>query len=250
VTAPADRNGLPAARRRRIILLGSLRALVTTAVLVTLYYVLPLDHIKNVPVTLTAGLLILTAATVWQLRQISVAKYPALRAIEALATTIPLFLLLFASVYFVMAGSSTANFSTHSLTRTDALYFTVTVFATVGFGDITAASQSARLVVTAQMLLDLLALGLVVRAFVGAVQLARQQGGQGGQGGPPQASELGRRGRCAARGEQPAVEALRDGGGAVADAQLGVDVQQVGLDRGLADEQPCGRLPVGGPRGD
>jgi len=30
-------------------------------------------------------------------------------------------------------------------------------------------------VVTAQMLLDLLALGLVVRAFVGAVQLARQQ---------------------------------------------------------------------------
>jgi len=45
----------------------------------------------------------------------------------------------------------------------------------VGFGDITAASQSARLVVTAQMLLDLVALGLLVRAFVGAVQVARRQ---------------------------------------------------------------------------
>jgi hypothetical protein len=32
---------------------------------------------------------------------------------------------------------------------------------------------------------------------------------------------------------------------AVADAELGVDVQQVGLDRGLADEQPGGRLAVG-----
>src|SRR6476646_5828337 len=48
-------------------------------------------------------------------------------------------------------------------------------------------------------------------------------------------------------GEQAAVERLGDGGGAVADVELGVDVQQVGLDRGLADEQPGGCLPVGGP---
>jgi len=44
----------------------------------------------------------------------------------------------------------------------------------VGFGDITAVSQPARLVVTAQMLLDLLALGLGMRVFVEAVRLARQ----------------------------------------------------------------------------
>jgi len=74
-----------------------------------------------------------------------------------------------------MAESNPASFSTHPLTRTDVLYFTVTVFSTVGFGDITAVSQSARLVVTAQMLLDLLALGLVVRAFVGAGQQGRQE---------------------------------------------------------------------------
>jgi voltage-gated potassium channel len=100
--------------------------------------------------------------------------YPALRAVEALAAAVPLFLLLFASAYYTMAGTNPANFSAHSLTRTDALYFTVTVFSTVGFGDITAVSQSARLVVTAQMLLDLLVLGLGIRVFVGAVQLARQ----------------------------------------------------------------------------
>jgi len=161
--------------RRRLLGLALLRAVATTAALVALYYLLPLDHIKNVPATLVVGLLILAAVIIWQLRVISTTTYPVLRAIEALAMTIPLFLLLFAAAYFVMAGSSPANFSTHSLTRTDALYFTVTVFSTVGFGDITAASQSARLVVTVQMLLDLLALGLVVRAFVSAVQLARQQ---------------------------------------------------------------------------
>jgi hypothetical protein len=158
--------------------LGLLRALATTAVLVVLYYVLPLDHIKNVALTLVGGLLILLAVTAWQLRTISSARYPAVRAIEALATTLPLFLLLFASAYVTMASTKAVNFSAHSLTRTDALYFTVTVFSTVGFGDITAVSQTARLVVTAQMLLDLLALGLVVRAFVGAVQLARQQADQ------------------------------------------------------------------------
>jgi len=118
---------------------------------------------------------ILAVVTVLQLRVISRAAHPGVRAIEALATMLPLFLLLFASAYFVMARSSPANFSTHSLTRTDALYFTVTVFSTVGFGDITAASQTARVVVAVQMLLDLLALGLVVRAFVSAVQSGRHQ---------------------------------------------------------------------------
>jgi voltage-gated potassium channel len=192
VSSRTDRNALTPARRRRLIGLGLLRALATTVVLVALYYLLPLDHLKNVPVVLATGVLILAAVTGWQLRTVIKARYPTVRAIEALAATVPLFLLLFASAYFTMANANPANFSTHPLTRTDALYFTVTVFSTVGFGDITAASQSARLVVTVQMLLDLLALGLVVRAFVGAVQLARQQSASTGPGVPPgQAPTLG-----------------------------------------------------------
>jgi len=170
----ASSDGLSLARRRRRVGLGVVRSLVTTVVLVVLYYQLPLNHVKNVPVTLVVGLVILAVATVGQLRVIGRSAFPAIRAIEALATTLPLFLLMFASAYVIMAAANAANFSTQPLTRTDALYFTVTVFTTVGFGDITAASQSARLVVTVQMLLDLVALGLVVRAFVSAVQSARQ----------------------------------------------------------------------------
>jgi voltage-gated potassium channel len=144
-------------------------------VLVALYYLLPLDHLTNVPlaVILIVGLVILLVISAGQVREILKARYPAVRAAEALATTVPLFLLLFASAYFVMERASPGSFS-HSLTRTDALYFTVTTFTTVGYGDITATSQSARLVVTAQMLLDLLALGLGVRVLLSAVQLARQ----------------------------------------------------------------------------
>ena len=104
--------------------------------------------------------------------------HPAVRAIEAVAVTGPLFIILFAATYFLLSQTDAANFSEAGLTRIDAFYFTVTVFATVGFGDITATSQSARVLVTVQMILDLIVLGAVIRVFAGAVQLAR--------GNPPQ----------------------------------------------------------------
>ncbi len=177
---PSARTRRPArtresAKRRRQGIQALLRSLATTIALVALYYLLPLDHLASVPlaILLVAGLAILLVISAGQVREILRAKYPAMRAAEALATTVPLFLLLFASAYYVMERATPGSFS-HSLTRTDALYFTVTTFTTVGYGDITATSQSARLMVTVQMLLDLLALGLGVRVLLGAVQLARQ----------------------------------------------------------------------------
>ena len=175
MSVQADGKQLTSAWHRGRVVLGLFRALATAVVLVALYYLLPLDHVKDVPLTLACGVVILLAVSAWQLRAIVRAKQPAVRAVVALASTVPLFVLLFASVYFVMAGASPANFGPHQLTRTDALYFTVTVFSTVGFGDITPVSQGARLVVTAQMILDLLVLGLGIRVFVGAVQLGRRQ---------------------------------------------------------------------------
>jgi voltage-gated potassium channel len=161
--------------RGRPVTLGLFRSLGSTTVLVLLYYVLPLKVLAKVPlaVILLVALLILLASAAWQVRDILRARYPGVRAAEALGTTVSLFLLLFASVYYVMERASPGSFS-QSLTRTDSLYFAVTVFSTVGFGDITAVSQSARLLVTVQMILDLLALGLGIKVFVGAVQLARR----------------------------------------------------------------------------
>jgi hypothetical protein len=70
------------------------------------------------------------------------------------------------------------------LTRTDALYFTVTVFSTVGFGDIAPKSEVARVVLIVQMLGDLAVLGAGIRILLGAVQRGRQRPGTGGGAGP------------------------------------------------------------------
>jgi hypothetical protein len=81
---------------------------------------------------------------------------------------------MFAALYVVLGTDSASNFS-QPLTRTNALYFTVTVFSTVGFGDITAKTETARLVVTVQMISDLIVLGLGIKVIVGAVTRGRQR---------------------------------------------------------------------------
>ena len=153
-----------------------LQAAGSTAVLVTIYFLLPLDNsaLWFAVTLLVIGLAALIGLVAFQVRAIGGSRYPGLRALEALAVTIPLFLLLFASTYLVLAANSARSFS-QPLNHTDALYFTVTVFATVGFGDITASTAVARLVVTGQMIIDLVILGLGARVVVGAVSRGRQR---------------------------------------------------------------------------
>ena len=153
-----------------------LRAAGSTAVLVVIYFLLPLDHSARwLAITMLAvGLAALVGLISFQVRAIIASRYPGLRALEALATGVPLFVLLFASTYIVMASMSAGSFS-QPLTRINALYFAVTVFATVGFGDITPMTEAARLVVTVQMLIDLVILGLGARVIFGAVSRGRQR---------------------------------------------------------------------------
>jgi len=153
-----------------------LRALVSIAAVLAVYYWLPLDRSSTgVAITiLVIGLVLLIALIAWQVGRIIAHPHPLLRGVEALATTGPLFLALFASTYFVMARLAPHSFGT-PLTRTDTLYFTVTVFSTVGFGDITAKTETARLVVTGQMIADLVFLGFGIKILAGAVGRGRQQ---------------------------------------------------------------------------
>ena len=168
---------LSRAQRRRRLSLALLRAGAITTVLLALYYVLPLNLLFHVPLwlPLAVGLLLLVTVATYQLKRVAQSQQPAIRAVEALAGTAPLFLLLFSATYFVMAAQDPASFTADTLSRSDALYFTVTVFATVGFGDITAVSQTARLMVTVQMVLDLIVLGLGIRVFIGAVEEGRRR---------------------------------------------------------------------------
>lgn len=171
-----DDTEMTRVERRRFILRGLLRALILSTVLVILYFLAPLAWIDGIPVAvvLVVAPLILLLVSWWQIRAILRSSQPGLRGISALAVIAPLYLLLFAATYFLMASADSASFSMDELTRVDTLYFTVTIFSTVGFGDISPTSETARLVVTIQMILNLIVLGAGVKLLTVAVQRGRR----------------------------------------------------------------------------
>lgn len=56
--------------------------------------------------------------------------------------------------------------------RVDAMYFTVTTLSTVGYGDVHATGETARVVVTVQLFFDLLVLGVAARLLGPAIARA------------------------------------------------------------------------------
>jgi voltage-gated potassium channel len=173
---------------RRRLVQALLRAVLTSTVLVVLYYRLPFTGAVDASTfaLLAAGLALFVVVITWQIRSIVRSAYPALRAIEALAAAIPLFLLLFSAAYLKLADTTAGAFS-EPLSRTDALYFTITVFATVGFGDITPVTDAARITTMVQMVGDLLVVGLVLRVMLGAVKQGRER--RAGVTGSPESSD-------------------------------------------------------------
>jgi voltage-gated potassium channel len=172
--APQEQAAARASSRK--IVWTVLRSAGSVAALVAVYYLLPLDH-ASAPAAVTIliiGLVAFLALVAFHVRSIMRSPFPVLRAVEALAVNVPLFLLLFAATYVALATLSVKSFGEH-LSHTDGLYFTVTVFSTVGFGDITPHTATARLLVTGQMIADLIILGLAIKVVVGAVKGGKQR---------------------------------------------------------------------------
>jgi voltage-gated potassium channel len=166
----------PSAAPRRIILWAILGGMLSTTALVVLYYLLPLDQPfgAGAAARVFIGLAVFTVIAVWQIKTIVSSRYPAARAFQAMGLILPFYILLFSSTYYVMERASAANF-TEPMTRTDALYFSVTVLSTVGFGDITPKSEVARIVLIVQMLGDLALIGVGARLLLMAVNRGRQR---------------------------------------------------------------------------
>ena len=175
----AHRSGPQLRPGRRVMAAGVVRAVLISAGLVTAYYLLPLDEQGSVDAWawLTGGLLAVGLVFAWELRVIAHSPYPRLRALEALAATLALFLVLFAGAYYLLDRSAPGSFS-EPLTRTDALYFALTTFSTVGFGDIAARSQTGRVLTMLQMAGGLLLVGVAARVLMGAVQVGLRRRGR------------------------------------------------------------------------
>ncbi len=108
------------------------------------------------------------------LRTVPGARRPLLWSVSLLLVLLTAIILLFAYVYLSMQTrdpGAVPGIETHL----DAVYFTVTMLATVGFGDISPASQGARAVATFQMLLNLVLIGAIVRIGVSVGKQATEQ---------------------------------------------------------------------------
>jgi hypothetical protein len=164
-----------AAARRRLILGCVVRVTLTTALLLVVYFLIPLDSGREPSAVLyfVVCAALFVGAVAWQIRAILIADYPGLRAVEAVGLALPLFIILFAVAYLWMSVTDAGSFS-EPLDRISGLYFTITVLATVGFGDISPRTDAARLTVSLQMLLDLAILGVLARLVVGAARQNRR----------------------------------------------------------------------------
>ncbi|MFC9833799.1 potassium channel family protein [Rhodococcus sp. NPDC127530] len=163
--------------RMRVVVPAVLRPVCATTVLMTAYFLLPFTTVDNLRTTslVIGGLVVVCTVYVWQIRMVLRAEYPRAQAVEALAVTVGVYLVAYATTYFLLSHSGPDNFN-EALTRLDALYFTLTVFATVGFGDIAATTEAARAVVSVQIIGNLILISLGLRVLTASVQLRRKPG--------------------------------------------------------------------------
>jgi voltage-gated potassium channel len=153
--------------RRRLIARSGLRILATTMGMFVLYAFVPVPGSSGAAALLgmIGGLLVFVGLLGWQLHTIVRAEHPVLRAIEVVAFALPLLVVVFAFTYLTLSRADPASFSEH-LDRVDAMYYTVSTVTTVGLGDITPTSVGARILVTFQMLFDLMLIAGLVRLVI------------------------------------------------------------------------------------
>jgi hypothetical protein len=153
----------------------------TTVVLVLLtvgYFLLPLPslwgdatavwRLTGAVLTWAVLLLFLRRAA----RRSNERQPPEYHRVQQLLVALYLLVLGFALLYAITSAAAPEQFSGLD-NRSDALYFSVTTTATVGFGDIHAAATPARLMVTVQMLFNLIYIGTALRILSSGISFPR-----------------------------------------------------------------------------
>jgi voltage-gated potassium channel len=166
--------GYPKGERRRLVAKTILAIIVSWTALLGAYYLIPFDDrsAAGALLRLIVGMVILVVVLVWLVVRILKADNPGLRAIEALGVVVVLLIVVFASTYLSIVSESPHSFN-QGLDHSSSLYFTITVLATVGFGDIVPVTDSARMVVSLQMIVDLVFIAAVVRVIISAAKMGQ-----------------------------------------------------------------------------
>ncbi len=160
--------------RRRAITRIVVRATLSVGILVGAYVLVPQNGVLEgtAVVQLLLGVILFSVVVVLQFYSIMRAPIPEVRATASLVVVVLMLTLLFAWAYAMMSAVSPAAFS-HSLDRSSAIYFTVTILSTVGFGDITPVTAAARWVVTLHMIVKITLVVVLGRVLLMAGRIAR-----------------------------------------------------------------------------
>jgi hypothetical protein len=188
VTVPAEPESGALVLKRRV-----RRAILTLTAVLVAYYAAPVGYapspvgIAVSVIGLVAGLGLLVHLTVRQVRRLAGARPDddGVR-IESLIFLIYIVVPMFALGYFVLETADPSQFYDLN-TKTDALYFTVSTVATVGFGDVHASDQLARALVTIQIAFDLVFVGALVTLLTGFIRsraTTRRAGREATDAGP------------------------------------------------------------------
>ena len=132
-----------------------LRCTVVVLAIGLLYAWLPLEDEHRWVSALVGALAVLgfVPLTGRRVRSVLVSERPVFEAVEALSDLLALLIFGFSAVYITINRNGDQFLGLSN--RVDAVYFTVTTLSTVGFGDIVALGQTARIAVTIQILFDL-----------------------------------------------------------------------------------------------
>ena len=178
---PATTEGKPRGPgkvRFRIVRLVLQNTLVLAGALVV-YYFVPVaneDHRVWRLTVFIVGLGVLIFLIVRQLRkQLAAGSDPGVR-VHTLITLLYPVVALFALTYYVMQLTDPTQFVSLQ-TRTDALYYTVITLGTVGYGDVHAAGQLARVISMIQVGFDLIVIGALVAVATSRFQVVPRAAG-------------------------------------------------------------------------
>jgi voltage-gated potassium channel len=158
----------PEARRGRV--RETARLLVFAVLLCVLYAFIPMQTgLWWIGLaTGVVGLAAIVPVAIRSANAVTVADRPFRTAIEAIVLVVALLVFGFSSIF--LAINHTEGQFVGLVTRVDAVYFTVTTMSTVGYGDIHAAGQAARVAVSIQIVFDLSFLALSIRLLTRAVR--------------------------------------------------------------------------------
>jgi phosphatidylglycerophosphate synthase len=155
-----------------------LAAIGVAAVILWAYYVLPMPEGDDPPwlvvVTIVVVSLVYIVAGVSALFRIHRSPHPLRTGIVMLVVMLTAIVVIFALAYLSLSIDNVDNFNV-PLDKISALYFTMTILSTVGFGDIHAQTHPAMIAVMIQMVVSLTLITTLARVLVEATRRATRK---------------------------------------------------------------------------